>query len=375
MSKTEPKSLPVVLIVDDSKMIRLSLTIMLKEEFELVEAADGVEAYDALCADARIQVVLTDAGMPNMDGYEFIEKTRAHPDERISQVPMIMVTGAEEESARERALDTGATDFILKPFDKAELLARMRANVRFDQTTRDLAETAEALTESATEDAVTGLHSKRYLIERGAQDLAFAKRHENDLIVISLAIDNYASYCSDTESDECKQMLSAVAAIMQHSVRKEDTVARVKEGQFAIMAPTAGRDEADHICQRIRKEVAMSEYAVDGGVTLSFGVVFLHELELTGFNDYLELAEQRMQQALDAGGNRLVSEAQNIVPPKPSISLDAAARVLQQGNDEKLKPFIQAILGRIVPLLEACDRVGQLGLQQQIETIRAKIES
>ena len=121
--------------------------------------------------------------MPHLDGYDLIARIRAHDDPRFQHIPVNMVTAADDEAARQRALELGATDCITKPFDKAQLLARVRAQARMDQTSRDLAETSEALIKHATDDALTGVRSRRYFLRRGEQDLAFASRHQQDLSV------------------------------------------------------------------------------------------------------------------------------------------------------------------------------------------------
>ena len=115
----DPTTKPRILVIDDSRVVRLSLKKVLGVEFEITEAEDGEAGWDALLADDQIQVVLTDADMPLLNGYDLIARIRAHDDVRINDIPVNMVTAADDEAARTRALDLGATDFVTKPFDKA----------------------------------------------------------------------------------------------------------------------------------------------------------------------------------------------------------------------------------------------------------------
>ncbi len=363
MSGAPASTRPVVLIVDDSKMIRVSLRKVLEGEFELLDAADGNEAFQLLCTDDRIQVVVTDAGMPNMDGYELAACVRSHGNDRIRRVPIIMVTAAEEAAARDRALEAGATDFILKPFDKAELLARVRAHANFDRTAR-------ALAEQATQDPVTGLPSKRFLLQRGAQDLAFAKRHGSDLTMLRLCIDGFAGIAASRDQAQVNQLLAQLATILQNNVRKEDTVAHLETGQFAILAPTVGAAEADALCRRIREQAASHDFQLPSLLTMSMGLVFLHEAELTSLETGLQRAEHRMQQAQQAGGNRIIGAA--AAGHTSAVSLDAALKLLQKGEADKLKPYVRGILQRVLPLLEYCDKTADLGLAPLIAALRAK---
>lgn len=102
-----PASKPRVLIIDDSRVVRVSLKKVLSNEFDIIEAEDGEEGWAALLADRRIQVVLTDAAMPRLDGYALIARIRAHDDVRINDIPVNMVTAADDEAARQRALGLG----------------------------------------------------------------------------------------------------------------------------------------------------------------------------------------------------------------------------------------------------------------------------
>ena len=366
-----------VLVVDDSRVVRVSLKKVLSAEFDIVEAEDGEAGWEALSADEHIQVVLTDAGMPRLDGYGLIERIRQHAAPRIRDIPINMVTAADDEATRQRALDLGATDFITKPFDKAQLLARVRAQARLDQTTRDLAVTSEALVEQATEDALTGAHSRRYLLQRGAQDLAFANRHNQELSIMVIAIDGFAELQEQQGEALSQQILVTVAGALQSAIRKEDTLARTAAGQFAILAPTLAANEAKVVGDRIRQQIAAtafgsSDTAVALSVSLGLAVRGIDAADT--IEDYVSQAEGYLAKAQAAGGNRLLAAAQAATARK-AVSIDAALRILAKGDPQRLTPHLDSIAQQILPLLELCNQQQRWGLEAQLQAIQEKVSA
>ena len=106
-----------VLVADDSRVIRKAISKILSNEFELVETGDGEAAWEYLLRDDTVQVLVSDIEMPKLDGYSLICRVRAADLERVRTVPIIVITGADDELTRERAFACGATDFIIKPID------------------------------------------------------------------------------------------------------------------------------------------------------------------------------------------------------------------------------------------------------------------
>ena len=122
---------PVILVVDDSRLMRVAARKILKTDFEVLEAEDGEVAWEVLQSDSNIDLVMSDLSMPNLDGLGLVKKIRAAAEPHLRDIPVIIVTGAEDDDgSRESALSTGASDFITKPFDSVQLLARTQAQAR-----------------------------------------------------------------------------------------------------------------------------------------------------------------------------------------------------------------------------------------------------
>ncbi|MHB1142793.1 MAG: GGDEF domain-containing protein [Sulfuricaulis sp.] len=370
-----------VLVADDSRVIRKAINKILSNEFELIEAEDGETAWEHLLKDDSIEVLVSDIEMPKLDGYSLICRIRAAETERVRNVPIIVITGADDELTRERAFACGATDFIIKPIDGVQLLARTRAHAKLDQTTRRLEETATALEEQTAVDPLTQLHSRRYFIQRGVQDLAYAKRHNSDLSVIRIDIDNFRTIYKQHGDQVSDQILVWLAKILTATCRTEDTVARIGGGEFAIIAPSSGRMEAAVLCERVRTAVAAEPFkhaSLSIALTTSLGLSTLGRDPGESIEELLGLAEQRMTLAKAAGGNRLgVSYQEEAPKPEEAIieqpDLETALKMLGANEGGKLVPFLPDLIGRCMPLLEFCNKKLDLGLGFAIESLKDKL--
>jgi diguanylate cyclase (GGDEF)-like protein len=370
-----------VLVADDSRVIRKAINKILSNEFELIEVEDGETAWEHLLKDNSIEVLVSDIEMPKLDGYSLICRIRAADAERVRNVPIIVITGADDELTRERAFACGATDFIIKPIDGVQLLARTRAHAKLDQTTRRLEETATALEEQTAVDPLTQLHSRRYFIQRGVQDLAYAKRHNSDLSVIRIDIDNFRATYKKHGDQVSDQILVWLAKILTATCRTEDTVARVGGGEFAIIAPSSGRMEAAVLCERARTAVTAEPFKHENlsiPLTVSLGLCTLGRDPGETIEELLTLAEQRMTLAKAAGGNRLgVSYQEEAPKPEEAVieqpDLETALKMLGANEGGKLVPFLPDLIGRCMPLLEFCNKKLDLGLGFAIESLKDKL--
>lgn len=374
---------PRVLLIDDSRLVRISISRVIAAEFDITEAVDGEDGWEKLLADNNIQVVITDAGMPKLDGYDLIERIRGYTQSHIKDIPIIMVTGAEADATeiRDKALNIGATDFITKPFDKAQLLARVRAHAKFDETKRNLKYTSDALAEQSAVDPLTKTRNRRYLLQRGDQDLAFAARHQQDLAIIAIGIDGFSNIKFKYGEQTSDGVLVWVAGLLTDIMRKEDTIARIDDGSFGIIAPTAPRVDAVTLCERMRKRISHTPYSetvIALPVTVSIGLVSHGHNETLQFSAYLELAEQRLQLAQTDGSNRIIASDRVAPPAQTSAAnevpdVNTALNMMSKRHYDALLPFLLALVRRVFPLLELANRKLGWGLDAQLDAIRHKL--
>lgn len=372
---------PRVLVVDDSRLMRKAINKFVQNEFEVTEADDGETGWEKLVNDDQIQVVIADVLMPRLDGYALICRIRAADEARIRDVPVIVITGAEDEQTRERAFACGANDFITKPIDGAQLLACTRTQAKLDQTGRKLAQAAEILEVQASIDPLTQLNSRRLFLQRGNQDLAAARRRGDELSLIRLDLDNFRAIYSQYGDDSGDQLLVWLANIIVKETRTEDTLARIGAGAFAIITPTAGRLDAAVLCERLRSAIGSKPFENDGvtiPVTASLGLVTLGRDPGNTIEELLALAEQRVVAAKTAGGNRLsVSEltegkdSETVIVEQPDIN--TALEIMRRGDAGKLEPYLPELALTVLPLIELCNSKLDLEFDLELNSLKDKL--
>ncbi|HQU15901.1 MAG: hypothetical protein B7Z66_06170 [Chromatiales bacterium 21-64-14] len=387
-----------VLVVDDSRLMHAAFNKILGGEFDLVTARDGEAGWERLTEEEGIQAVISDADMPRLDGYGLIHRIRAATDPRIRDLPVIMVTGAEDAATRTRALDVGATDFITKPLDPTQLLARVRTHARLDRTRRALAATTEALEDQGAVDPVTGLGSRRYFVQRGTQDLSFARRHDRPVSLVAFALDNYEDVQDQHGAEVAQDLLNWAARILRGRVRTEDTVARLTGAQFVILAPSTNRLQAVVLCKRLQAGLVNDPFQGPTGqlaVTISLVQVSVGRDDATNFPELLRRVLEQLLAIRAAGGNRLdlgraahrpadpvgaptpggvpAPVAGGHPEPEPAPDLAAAAHLLHEGQGRRLDPHLPRLLRLLLPLLEYGNERLRLGVDDALETLRRRI--
>ena len=297
-----------ILVADDSLVIRKAIEKHLKADFEVVLADNGETAWDILTRDSAVKVLITDIEMPRLDGYGLICRVRAAAEDPVRSLPVIAITGAEDEETKMRAFACGATDFVIKPIDPIQLHARVHAHVRFADTSRRLAQTEAALEDESVTDPLTGLCSRRYFRQRAEQELAHAVRHGRDFIIARLDVDCMKQIYARLGDDGVEEMLVWLAGILRRVSRNEDTVARIGGAEFAVLAVATGADRAEAACGRICSAVAAEPFVHQGEpipVTVSIGYITMDEDRLRSLDEMLVLAERRLVHARSEGGNRV----------------------------------------------------------------------
>lgn len=356
-----------VLLVDDSKVMRKAALKMLSDEFDVVTAEDGVDGWRQLESDTSIQVVFTDLSMPKLDGYGLLRKIRMAEDTGVNAMPVIIVTGAEnDDAAREKALDMGATDFITKPFNSTDLLARARAHAKYQRITRQLQE-------QSTVDTLTGLANKAGFMERLKQDIAFAKRHQQPLSLVRMEIDDFKKLFLAHGKDVADTVVMHVARIIRARIRKEDTAARIGLAHFAIALPTGKPDGSKGLADRIRAEITSNPLNLGGKpvrLAASGGVLTPESHPGLTAVSAMEECQQVLEAAIKAGGNCVLGDvdirkirADVLLPSRPvppqktelqvgQVRIDDLLMQIEKGNTQSVVEQLPQTLKRLLPLLK-----------------------
>lgn len=307
-----------VLVVDDAQVMRRAVEKMLHADCEVVLANDGEAGWEALTGNGRFQMLITDIQMPKLDGYGLICRVRADGRPHIRDLPIITITGAEDDETRIRAYACGSTDFIIKPFDKKLLQSRVHAYLRLKRASLLHADTRVGAGRDS--DALTKVKGLGAFLELGKQLFARLQQRGEDLSVAALDIDDFEALRRLHGQALVDQLLVQTADIVTATVRREDVVARVGDAEFAVLIPQADRTQAMVLSERLRERIATTPLVTPTGpvpVTASFGLVTLSADAPETFEKFLVLVEQRLSQARSDGGNRVGVTLLSDVMPEP----------------------------------------------------------
>ncbi|HID49618.1 MAG TPA: diguanylate cyclase [Chromatiales bacterium] len=347
---TTPK--PRILAVDDSRVMRRAMSKVLGKTCDVVEAEHGEDAWTLLINDPDIQVVFTDLSMPYLDGFGLLDRMRASDDPRLQELPVVIITGKEDDDeTKQLALDKGASDFITKPFDSVQLQARAKAHLRFGETSRKLSRASE----DTAIDELTGLGAHRYFLKVAEEQLAYARRHGGQFILLRLDVDDFNRLFIHVGKEQANQILKGVGETLCRAVRKEDTVARVGLAKFAMLLREATMEEATETARRILEQIAKLTFSIDGKkvrVTSSIGLLEPHVDEAASIEAILQEAEKYLAKAAKAGGNQVAAKSLRKFPSDKKVSLQTALRLLEFGHGETIKPHIGNIVAQLLPLLD-----------------------
>jgi len=301
-----------LLIVDDSKVIRVTARKILRDHFETIEALDGENAWEILNNDAPVSLVVSDLTMPNLDGFGLLKRIRSSQLPYVRDLPVIIITGANDtEGTMDRARQAGATDFIGKPFDAVHLLARTQAHANAHAVTNTLKEENTALEDRSTRDQLTGLANEAMFMERGYQQLSYAIRHNSTLSLIRMEIDNYGEVYRQYGESFCASIIQTVARILGTSTRQEDTVARIGTARFALLLPAMEKAGIRSLAERISSSITTRAFKSGNDkaiVTVSIGVASPGIRRDMQLSELITVADNCLSRAISGGGNRVIHD-------------------------------------------------------------------
>ncbi len=364
-----------VLVVDDSKVVRKAFTRILAEEYDLVEANDGEEAWAVLCQDEEVCAVFTDLSMPNLDGQGLLERIRSAEDEELKKLPVVVVTASEDDAEiTKSALQAGATDYVIKPFDSIFLRSKASAYVK----PRDKGELSDA--KLATLDPLTRLANKAYFIERGNQDMSLANRRRADLALLIIGVDDFAELGGKVGGPLLKGIVRKLGSYISSEVRLEDSVARIEKDRFAILLADTGLQGAIEMGERIRSKVGQKviRHKEDTfEITVSIGISALPAEIKRTFDMLMVEAERHLKEALAQGGDCVVPQTADAVKSKADrsgaiASIDEAIAMLKRREQKLTTKQAEFVIKSIMPILEYCDQLLGLGMADNLKKIKQR---
>ena len=295
-----------ILVIDDSRLIsHVAKTILTKRGHEVILAQDGLTGLQATKSELP-DLILLDLIMPVMDGYQVCQGLKE--EESTKEIPIIMLTSKAETADKVRGLELGALDYVTKPFDEGELVARVNIQLRLKQLYEAIQEKNRQFKELANRDGLTGLHNHRYFHNQLSKDFLRARRYHEFLSCILLDIDHFKKFNDTYGHQTGDTVLSTLGQVIKDSIRDSDFAARYGGEEFALVLYHTDGPTAINVAERLRQMVEHCDIRDKDNVlrvTISLGIATFPHEHIRDYKQIVECADKALYKAKENGRNRV----------------------------------------------------------------------
>ncbi|MDM8550918.1 diguanylate cyclase [Desulfobacterales bacterium HSG2] len=318
-----------ILIVDDvSKNIQVVASILKDDGYQMTFAQNGKVALDKIHSH-NFDLILLDVMMPGMDGFEVCRRLKQEPSTK--DIPVVFLTAKTDTESLVRGFEAGGTDYVTKPFNGVELLARVRTRLELSRSReslkvayRELKKTNEELLKSqrklelaAKTDTLTKLSNRRDIIEKIENERIRFERSGKPFSLVLCDIDNFKVF-NDKHGHDCGDfVLVSVAEMMRGKVRKQDGVARWGGEEFLLLLPETDLEGGRILAESLREKISCNYYKYDNHnlrITMTFGVSSFSECVMN-IEQCIKMADEALYEGKKRGKNCVVLS----IAEQPSI--------------------------------------------------------
>ena len=299
-----------VLIVDDRPASYERVAAMLSAEHEVEIEVDPNQALFH-AADGNFDLLIVSLGLQNFDALRLCSQVRSL--DRTRNLPILAITEPDNNARMVRGLEIGVNDFLIRPIDKNELLARARSQVRKRRYTERLRDNVQMSIEMAITDALTGLSNRRYMESHLGTLVEQASARGKPLSALVIDIDYFKAINDTHGHDAGDDVLRDFALRLKRSIRGIDLACRYGGEEFVIVMPETDMAVAAMVAERLRRRIAAEPFAITQGaqtipVTISIGIAGLRGKDDSAAA-LLKRADQALYRAKRDVRNRVVPDA------------------------------------------------------------------
>ncbi|HEU5019555.1 MAG TPA: PleD family two-component system response regulator [Pseudolabrys sp.] len=299
-----------VLIVDDRNSSYERIVATLSAEHTVEIETDPNEALFH-AAEGNYDLLIVSLGLKNFDGLRLCSQVRSL--ERTRNLPILAVAEPDNNARLVRGLEIGINDYLIRPIDKNEMLARARTQIKKKRYTERLRDNVQASIEMAITDALTGLYNRRYMETHLGTLVEQAATRGKQIAVMVLDIDYFKSVNDTYGHDAGDDVLREFALRIRKSIRNIDLACRYGGEEFVVVMPETDMGIATMVAERLRRRIAAEPFSIQQGVrhldvTISIGIATRQALDDKAAA-VLKRADQALYRAKRDGRNRVVPDA------------------------------------------------------------------
>jgi diguanylate cyclase (GGDEF)-like protein len=311
-----------ILIADDDPVsCRLLEKLLSKWGYQTITAHSGTEAWEVLQSEHAPRLVLLDWMMPGIDGLEICRRVRARSSQPY--VYIMLLTANDKVGNLVEGLESGADDYLTKPFHPQELRARLRVGLRMLELESSLVEAREHLQFKASHDALTSIWNRGAIIELLERELSRARREGSSVGILLADVDHFKNINDTWGHLVGDEVLRAVTGRLKAEVRSYDAVGRYGGEEFLILLPGCDRTKLEPKAEQLRRTAERSPIETSAGpvpVTISIGGIASAECPQCELSRLLRATDTALYRAKLAGRNRAeLAEASDAEAPATSV--------------------------------------------------------
>jgi two-component system cell cycle response regulator len=299
-----------ILLVDDRRSSHERIASLLSAEHNVDVEADPHEALFH-AAESEYDLMIVSLGLENFDGLRLCSQVRSL--DRTRNIPILVIAEAEDNARLLRGLEIGINDYLVRPVDKNEMLARVRTQIRKKRFSARLRDNVQMSMEMAITDALTSLFNRRYMESHLTALVDQAQGRNKPLALLIVDIDFFKAINDTHGHDAGDDVLREFAIRLKKSIRGIDLACRYGGEEFVIVMPETDMAVATVVAERIRRRIASDPFTVSNGataisVTISIGLAALASRDDNAAS-ILKRADQALYRAKRDGRNRVVADA------------------------------------------------------------------
>jgi diguanylate cyclase (GGDEF)-like protein len=305
-------------VEDDAHALALLRACLERNGYEVSACGTLAEARRRLERSDDCGFVILDRRLPDGDGASLCATIRAtQPHSYI-----LMLTGEATPEAKIEGFESGVDDYVTKPFEIDELLARIRAGMRIVELQKELLASSRRYEALSLTDSLTSLRNRRAFDQEFASRFEQARRYARPLSLAIIDLDYFKSINDQFGHAAGDGVLRGIAQILDHGTRRSDFVARIGGEEFGVLLPETSLFEALHFAEKVRATIAgatIRTEATTHKVTVSIGVANVPHSAVTTPEALFNAADQALYRAKARGRNRIESERRK-VPVREALS-------------------------------------------------------
>lgn len=301
----------LIYLIDDDEVSRRRVRVMLDGAGYRVEEGDDGRQALGMVRDRVPDLMLLDVEMPVINGPQacrIIKGSQGFPF-----FPIILITARDDMQTKVDALQLGADDYLVKPINKAELLARVKSMLRLKklqdellQANENLKKMNQRLQELSTVDPLMGIYNRLYFEKRFRYEFQRASRYRSKLAILMLDIDHFKQVNDQLGHQFGDHVLKECARLLLEAVRQVDIVARYGGEELVVACPETNLEQASIVAERIRARIEDHHFEFEGTstpVTISIGVAVFPGEGIDSLDKLISKADEALYRAKEDGRN------------------------------------------------------------------------